>query len=236
MKPVAIFRHWASEGPGYFATVLARCRIPWTTIRIDAGDAVPADARDYAGLVFMGGPMSVNDELPWIAPVLRLIAASVAAGVPVLGHCLGGQLISKALGGSVTRNRVQEIGWGEVQVLDNAPARSWFAHAAPAFMAFHWHGETFSIPPGAQAVLASAHCANQAFAVGPHLALQCHVEMTSEMIDQWCVSGAREIARATSPAVQSVAEIKAGMPALLPALHSAADGLYAEWIKGLAAG
>jgi GMP synthase-like glutamine amidotransferase len=234
MKPVAIFRHFPTEGPGYFATFLERHDIPWQLVRIDAGDAVPADARAFSGLVCMGGPMSVNDDLPWIAPALALIRGAVAAGVPVLGHCLGGQLMAKALGGTVSRNPVKEIGWGEVAVESTPEAQRWFGHAGGAFQSFHWHGETFTVPPGAQRLLSSAHCANQAFALGPSLAMQCHIEMTPEMIASWCESGAREIARsADSPGVQPAAEIKADLEARLRALHAVADGVYARWIENL---
>ena len=234
MNPVAIFRHFHTEGPGYFATFLERHGIPWQLVRIDAGDPVPAAADAFSGLVFMGGPMSVNDDLPWIAPVLALIRDAVAGGVPVLGHCLGGQLMAKALGGTVSRNPVREIGWGEVTVADGAQAQRWFGHAAPAFGSFHWHGETFTIPPGAEHLLSSAHCANQAFALGPHLGLQCHVEMTPEMIASWCESGAREIARSSdSPGVQPVAAIKTDLEPRLRMLHAVADGVYARWIENL---
>ena len=133
MKPVAIFRHAPPEGPGYFATYLDHHRIPWRLIGVDAGEAVPADPRAFSGLVFMGGPMSVNDDIPWIAPILKLIRDSVAADVPVLGHCLGGQLISKSLGGTVSRNPLKEIGWGDVSVVETSVAEQWFGHAAPAF-------------------------------------------------------------------------------------------------------
>ncbi|HWI14667.1 MAG TPA: energy transducer TonB [Burkholderiales bacterium] len=109
MKPVAIFRHLATEGPGYFATYLERHDVPWELVSIDAGDAVPSDPRTYSGLCFMGGPMSVNDDLPWIRDELELIRRAVDADVPVIGHCLGGQLMAKALGGVVTRNRVKAI-------------------------------------------------------------------------------------------------------------------------------
>ena len=126
MKPVAIFRHAPTEGPGYFATYLERRGIPWREIKIDEDEPVPENPREFSGLVFMGGPMSVNDDLPWIAPVLQLIRASVDANVPVLGHCLGGQLMAKALGGEVTRNPVKEIGWGRVDVLDSPAAIEWF--------------------------------------------------------------------------------------------------------------
>jgi GMP synthase-like glutamine amidotransferase len=233
MKPVAIFRHAPTEGPGYFATVLERQNIPWRVIGVDAGEAVPPDPRAFSGLAFMGGPMSVNDDLPWIAPVLKLIADSAAAGVPVIGHCLGGQLMSRALGGAVSRNPVKEIGWGEVAVVDTPVARQWFGHAAPSFMSFHWHGEMFSIPPGAALLLANQYCGNQAFALGPHLGMQCHIEMTPDMIAAWCDTGAREISRSRSPAVQSVADIKAGLARNLDPLHAVAEGVYARWIEGL---
>jgi GMP synthase-like glutamine amidotransferase len=234
MKPVAIFRHAPTEGPGYFATVLDRHRVPWRVIKVDAGEAVPADARAFSGLVFMGGPMSVNDDLPWIAPVLQLIRNGVDADVPVLGHCLGGQLMSAALGGSVSRNPVKEIGWGEVMVAGTPLAQRWLGHAAQSFVAFHWHGETFTIPPGAERVLTNRYCENQAFVLGKHLGMQCHIEMTSEMIDAWCASGAREISRSSSPAVQSADAIKSDLEPRLQALHRIADEVYALWIRGLA--
>src|SRR6267378_4007717 len=126
VKPVAIFRHSRTEGPGYFATFLDAHRIPHRLVKIDAREQVPADPRAFSGLAFMGGPMSVNDDLPWIPPALDLVNKAVDADVPVLGHCLGGQLISKALGGRVTRNGVKEIGWGPVTIEDNASARNWF--------------------------------------------------------------------------------------------------------------
>ena len=233
MKPIAIFRHAAAEGPGYLAEFLDMQQIPWRLIAIDAGDTVPHSAEAYSGLVFMGGPMSVNDALPWIAPALALIREAVAGDIPVLGHCLGGQLISKALGGTVSRNPVKEIGWGEVTVADNEAARNWFG-AVQNFQAFHWHGETFSLPQGATLLLSSAYCTNQAWAIGKHLALQCHVEMTAAMIVSWCEIGADEIAAGSaSPAVQSAAEMRRQMAEELPRLREVAARLYTHWIAGL---
>ena len=193
MKPVAIFRQAATEGPGYFATYLARHGVPWQLIRIDAGEPVPERAARFGGLVFMGGPMSVNDELPWIAPVLKLIRDARDAGVPTLGHCLGGQLIAKALGGVVTRNPVKEIGWGRVDVLLSGLAAEWFGAQLKSFDSFHWHGETFSIPPGATRIASSPYCENQAFVLGPHLGMQCHVEMTPELVRTWCQDWEKEV-------------------------------------------
>lgn len=235
MTPIAIFRHAPTEGPGYFAMFLERQGLPHVLIPIDAGAPVPAGPDDYAGLVFMGGPMSVNDDLPWIAPALALIRSAVAEGTPVLGHCLGGQLMAKALGGQVTGNPVKEIGWGEVRVLDNAVARNWFG-TQRAFDAFHWHGETFSIPPGATRILESDYCPNQAFVLADrHLGMQCHVEMTREMIDAWCGVGADEIRTADSPAVQTPERMLAEADSRLAPMTAVADRLYRHWIQGLAA-
>ena len=233
MKPIAIFRHASQEGPGYLAEFLDEQKIPWQLIAIDAGAAVPSGVDAFAGLVFMGGPMSVNDDLPWIPPVLALIRDAVAGDIPVLGHCLGGQLISRALGATVSRNPVKEIGWGEVTVADNDSARSWFGEVRH-FNAFHWHGETFSLPRDATHLLSSAYCANQAWAIGKHLALQCHVEMTDAMIVSWCEIGADEIlAGKDSPAVQSADEMQRRMAGELPRLRDIAGQLYARWVAGL---
>lgn len=234
MKPISIFRHARTEGPGYLATFLDERKIPWQLIAIDAGDALPQHVGDYSALVFMGGPMSVNNDLPWIAPVLALIRDAVTRDIPLLGHCLGGQLISKALGATVSRNPAKEIGWGEVQVSDNDIAHDWFGELR-RFAAFHWHGETFTLPQGATHLLSSTHCTNQAYSIGKHLALQCHVEMTEEMIAAWCAVGADEIAASSSPAVQSVSEIQQQMKDKLPQLNSVADQLYSHWVKGLSA-
>src|SRR5438128_12451565 len=110
--------------------------------------------------------------------------------------------MSKAFGGTVRAGAVREIGWGEVRVADNAVARAWLGELQ-AFDPFHWHGETFSIPPGATRLLQSAHCANQAFALGVHLGLQCHVEMTEELIKAWVLGGEEAIRQSEkSPGVQ----------------------------------
>ncbi|MDD5248633.1 MAG: type 1 glutamine amidotransferase [Rhodocyclaceae bacterium] len=230
MKPVAIFRHSPGEGPGYFATFLDAHSVPWQLHKTDAGAAVPDDPDAYSGLCFMGGPMSVNDELPWIAPTLALIRAAVAKDIPVIGHCLGGQLMSKALGGAIGRNPVKEIGWGKVAVAD-AAATPWLGDI-DAFDAFHWHGETFTIPDGATRILASPYCANQAFVMGPHLGMQCHVEMTEALIRLWNQQWAAESAT-PSASVQTPEQMYEGIEARIAAMRLAADRLYAKWIDGL---
>jgi GMP synthase-like glutamine amidotransferase len=234
MKPVAIFRHARSEGPGYFATWLERRSIPWRLVKVDEGERLPRDARPYSGLALMGGPMSVNDDLAWIGPLVELVRDAVRRDLPVLGHCLGGQLMAKAFGGAVRANAVREIGWGEVRVCDNELAREWLGDLQ-GFESFHWHGETFGIPPGGTRVLENAHCANQAFALGKHFGMQCHVEMTEELIRSWVRGGREEIdAGRASPGVQPPEEIERDLGPRLEALHRVADRIYERWSERLA--
>lgn len=236
MKPVAIFRYTATEGPAYFATYLERRLIPYRIFKIDAGDPVPADASVLAGVVCMGGPMSVNDDLPWIAPMLALIRDAMKRDVPVLGHCLGGQLMAKALGAPVTRNPVKEIGWHQIEVLAEPAAKQWLGADLPSFLSFHWHGETFAVPEGATRVMASAACANQAFVTGKHFGMQCHVEMTEELIRSWCKDWEKEVeglARRVA-SVQTPAEMEQDIGKKVDALHAVADRIYDRWVEGLA--
>ncbi len=232
MKPVAIFRHSNTEGPGYFATFLDSHRVPWRLVKVDAGEQVPADPREFSGLAFMGGPMSVNDGLPWIPRVLGLVNKAVDADIPVLGHCLGGQLVAKALGGKVTRNAVKEIGWGAVAVEDNAPARDWFG-ATREFSGFHWHGETFTVPPKATKIAASPYCANQAFALGKHLGMQCHVEMTPGLVRAWCKDWEKERVGKLGPSVQTPEQMFERLDERVRSLNEIAAHLYERWIEGL---
>lgn len=232
MKPIAIFRHVAIEGPGYLGEFLDARNIPWRLIAIDTHAAMPPSAVDFSGLVFMGGPMSVNDDLPWIPLSLALIREAVALDIPVLGHCLGGQLMAKALGGVVTRNPVKEIGWWSVTVADNDTARAWLGQTRN-FSAYHWHGETFSLPVGATPILSSLACDHQGFVLGKHLALQCHVEMTAAMVQEWCHAGAEELADAKEiPYVQSFKEMNERSADYINASQKIAAGLYTKWLSG----
>jgi len=234
-KPVAVFRFSDTEGPGHFATFLDANRIAWKLYKLDEGEAVPGSSESFAGLAFMGGPMSANDETPWNRAVLDLMRDAVQRQVPMIGHCLGGQMMSRALGARVTRNPVKEIGWNPVKVEDTPAARRWFGEDLAGFTTFQWHGDTFALPHGAERILTGAYCANQGYVYDDrHLALQCHVEMTPQMIESWIASGRGEIeANLASPAVQPVEAITGEMGARLPALSAHADRLYRRWITNL---
>lgn len=233
MKPIVIFRHAATEGPGYLGTFLDEQHIPWQLVKIDENEPLPTSVAGYSGVVLMGGPMSVNDDLPWIPPLLALIREAYTKDIPLLGHCLGGQLISKALGAVVTKNPIKEIGWGAVSVSKNADAQYWFGELE-TFNSFHWHGETFSLPESAVHLLSSPYCQNQAYAIGKHLAFQCHIEMTPEMVQSWCEVGVEELAEsAASFAVQQADKMQETLPLHCFFLNKVARHVYGQWIKGL---
>jgi GMP synthase-like glutamine amidotransferase len=233
MKPVIIFRFLGREGAGFLGDFLSAQNIPWQLHEIDLGKPAPASILAYSGMVLMGGPMSVNDDLPWLAPILGLIREAMANDIPVLGHCLGGQLMSKALGAQITQNDVKEIGWGAVNVSQNEAAKNWFG-SIETFNAFHWHGETFALPVGATHLLGSPYCQNQAWSIGKHLAFQTHIEMTTEMVQKWCEEGAEELLEsAASVAVQQADAMQETLPVHIFFLNKVATQVYSQWIKGL---
>lgn len=233
MFPVLIFQHIAHEGPGYLSDFFHRLRIPFEVVKIDKDEPVPDSLEDVSGLVFMGGPMSVNDPLPWIAKEIRLIRQAMARDVPVLGHCLGGQLMARALGAEVRRNPVTEIGWHPAEKIDNPVTRDWLGDVGNPVELFHWHKETSDLPEGAAPLLKSAYCRNQAFVHGNGLAMQCHIEMTEDLVKKWVLESGDTLE--ASESVQSGEEMQRDLSARVRNLNRVADSIYSRWIKGLPA-
>jgi GMP synthase-like glutamine amidotransferase len=187
---VLAFRHVPFEHLGLIADSLEERSIECRYVDLyESGEAPSADDAD--GFIFMGGPMSVNDDLPYIRQELRLIGQAVARGKPVMGVCLGSQLIAKALGGRVYRNAVKEIGWFPVSFTEAAGRDGLFTGLDGPEPVFHWHGETFDLPPGAELLASSDACRHQAFRVGRNVyGLQFHLEVTPAMIADWCAQDA----------------------------------------------
>jgi GMP synthase-like glutamine amidotransferase len=231
MKPIIIFRHIACEDSGYLGDYLILRNIPFQTICLDRGGEVPSDPSAYAGFVFMGGPMSVNDAIPWIEKELELIRMAYKQNLPMLGHCLGGQLISKALGGEIRENPVPEIGWHSVRRHDNKLSKEWFEGLPEEFEVFHWHGETFSLPDNAVPLLQSDFCNNQSFIIGNCLALQCHVEMKSHMVQEWLEFYKNDLPE-RSASVQSRDQILENLEKRIQGSVAVADVIYSRWLAG----
>ena len=233
MRPVAIFRFSPSEGPGHFGEWLAAEGIPFELIALDQGAPVPADTGAYYGIGLMGGPMFVNDPLPWIAPLCSLLRDAIGDGVPVIGHCLGGQLMAKALGARVSKAPTPEIGWLHVDVCDRGARREWFG-GLPRFAAFEWHYDRFELPAMATRVLTNAFNADQGFIIDDrHIGLQCHIEMNRELVETWCGMGTDELPSRSSANLQTASDLLSDLPARLAALNEVADCVYARWSQGL---
>ncbi len=232
LKPVAIFRFSPTEGPGHFGAWLDAQGISWRLFALDRGETVPAEARSFAGIGMMGGPMSANDDLPWNVPLLGLIRDALSADVPVIGHCLGGQLLAKSLGAEVVRTATPEIGWSKVDVIGGA-ANPWFGHRE-SFRTFQWHYDIFALPSGGKRILTNAFNVEQGFALGTNVGFQCHIEMTREMVDSWCASGDDELPAQSSGPLQSKADILDDVDARLDKLSRVADDVYTQWAQGLA--
>jgi GMP synthase-like glutamine amidotransferase len=175
------FQHVPFEGLGAIGPWLTARGARITATKCHAGESLPALA-DLDWLIVMGGPMSVHDRdrYQWLADEQRLIADAIAAGKTVLGVCLGAQLIAHSLGARVYRAPEREIGWFPIAPV--TPSTGPFANLlAEPQSVFHWHGETFELPPGTVLLARSAACEHQAFALGPRvLALQFHLEMTPD--------------------------------------------------------
>jgi GMP synthase-like glutamine amidotransferase len=231
MKSVLIFRFSPKEGPGYLEAFLNDRSIKWQLIQLDAGQPVPEFNEGVAAIALMGGPMSVNDELCWIDPILNLIREAIAEDVPVIGHCLGGQLLAKALGAEVKDNACKEIGWGEVKIEQEKAAQEWFG-GAEKFDVFHWHYQTFSIPYGAIRIMNSRYCRNQSFVFNDrHIGFQCHIEMTETMVRQWCGDGENELIEIPAAAsVQTRQEILLALGMRIARLNNIAANVYQRWL------
>jgi GMP synthase-like glutamine amidotransferase len=180
-----------------------------THTRLDLDQSLP-DPQSLDWLVVMGGPMNVDeDEIhPWLVREKVFIRRVIDRGVPVIGVCLGGQLICNVLGGQVTKNRQKEIGWFPLTLTSEAVGSPLFARFPQHVPAFHWHGDTFSIPPGAIRLAASEGCDNQAFQYGRHVvALQFHWDYSLQSVETMIRHCGDELIAA--PGIQQPAEMLA---------------------------
>jgi len=185
MRSALVVRHVPFEGLGRLEQALDREGI--TPRYFDIGQRIePGDVEASSALILMGGPMSVNDPEPWVRNELAAIESALARSQPVLGICLGAQLLAKALGARVYRNHAREIGWFPIEWTPLAAMDPLFHDLRSPETVFHWHGETCDLPPGSAWLARSELCAHQAFRYGANAyGLQFHLEVTPEMIADW---------------------------------------------------
>lgn len=231
-RPVLILQHQTQDFPAYLATWLGTTGIAFVLCNTEAGDAYPTSVDGHRALAVLGGEMSANDPLPSLRQAERLIADAFARDLPVIGHCLGGQLMARALGAPVTPASQPEVGWHEIDIAPIDTAREWFGDA-PRRTVFQWHGERFALPTGAVALCRSAVCEVQAFAWGRHLAMQFHVEVDRRKLEAW--AGCREpgylAAMARHDTVHSGAQMLADAERRLGDQQALADRIYRRWLS-----
>jgi GMP synthase-like glutamine amidotransferase len=181
MRGILVIEHTEGDGPGHFGEWLAAHGRPMTLVRVHAGDAVPLAIGAHAGLCVLGGPMSANDvHLPHIRDELVLVRDALERRVPMIGHCLGGQLLAKTLGATIGASPKPEIGWHAIEIADDPFARRWFGDTrAPVVM--QWHYEAFTLPSGARALAGMGSRYRIAGRVGAVLQLHCCHELRDQM-------------------------------------------------------
>jgi len=229
MKPLRIFQHDACGGLGYLGTYLDQRHIPYEMIHINEGEPIPPGTQDVSGLIFLGSTHSVNTGYAWIEEEIALIRLAVQASVPVMGLCFGGQLISKALGGTIRQAPGMQVGWYRIEVAQEAAALKG-AMLPSSFEAFEWHEDTFSIPPGGIPLFYGDCIKNQGFVHGQCLALQFHPEITQSKI-QDCLTHYADGLNTSSACVQSTEKMLEGLTDRLKQLHAVAGTLFGWWLS-----
>ncbi len=233
MKPVLVLQHLVNDGPAYLDTWLRRQGVPVELRCTEAGQAFPDRLDGYSALALLGGSMSANDDLPSLRQAETLILQAMALDVPMIGHCLGGQLMARALGAEVTESPAPEVGWSPIQVLGGSTARTWFG-GAPSPTVFQWHYEAFDLPEGAEPLAGNDAAPNQAFAIGPHLAMQFHIEVDEAKLSIWLEhldAGYAPALQSHPASVQSVQAMRDGVAQHLAAHQVMADRIYRRWLS-----
>ncbi len=230
IKPIRIFSHVSCEHPGYFCEYMKQRGIYYEIVPIDRVKPILKQINDVSGLVFLGSPVSVNDPLPWIAEELELIRSASQSGIPILGICFGGQLISKALGGEVYSAPMMQIGWHHINVSKQAKLLFNSGDMLSSFYAFEWHGDTFSLPEGALPLFSGGCIKNQGFFYKNSLALQFHPEITKTMVYEW-LERYRYCLKKNNKCIQSKEQILENIDKRFDQQRVVIDQIFNWWIE-----
>ncbi len=190
---VLILQHHPEEGPGTLGDFLQDQGAELEVLHTYKGDVPPVSPQGFDALVSMGGPMNVYEENqhPWLVQENQLLARAAHAGLPIMGICLGAQLLAKALGAKVVRSPQEEIGWFDAELTQAAAADPLWAGVEPAVPVVQWHGDMFEVPQGGELLATGAPCPHQAFGWKRAYGLQFHVEVTPNILETWFAEEAR---------------------------------------------
>ena len=228
-KHVHVLQHHDCENLGTIAQALQNAGVSARYTRSFEGQPVPKQMGDATGLIIMGGPQSVyeQDKFPYLRDELHLIEDALQQAKPVLGVCLGSQLLASALGASVYPARQKEIGWNRVTLADFATTDPLFAAVPKSFTPLHWHGDIFNLPRGATLLASSALTAHQAFRYGRNAyGLLFHLEVTLSQIHRMVetFSGELQAAGLNGSAINLNAHTH------LATLRKISDSVFAKWV------
>lgn len=234
MKPILILQHLDTDGPAYLGTWLRSRGLEYEVRNTEAGEAFPATIDGHSALAVLGGAMSANDPLPSLRRAERLILQAMERDVPVIGLCLGGQLMARALGAAIKASPAPEIGWQPLRVAIGSPAaQAWFGERTSAEV-MQWHYEMFDLPSGADLLATSDACAHQAFSIGPHLGLQFHLEIDEAKLRVWAAEESqawREAHVAHPASVQDGPGMLSRLPERMTPHQTLADRIFGRWIS-----
>ncbi len=229
MSKIWVLQHTACETLGTIADALQAEALAWQYVRLFDGKPVP-ELGDAGGLIVMGGPMGVyeQDRYPHLRDELRLIEAALRAGKPVLGVCLGSQLLAAALGSTVRKGSHKEIGWYPIRLAEAASQDRLWNGVTREFMALHWHGDVFDLPAGAVNLASSELTEHQAFRYGNSAyGVLFHLEMTEEMIVEMAAAFGDELREAGGDADRLAAESAANCGSL----EAIGETVFTRWAR-----
>jgi GMP synthase (glutamine-hydrolysing) len=229
MAKIYVLQHHPVENLGTIADALEGAALAWQYIRVNDGQPVPRDMKGAGGLIVMGGPMGVyqTDRYPWLRDEMALIEDSIKRSLPVLGICLGAQILAAALGGKVERNaNGKEIGWHRVRLEPAAKEDRLCRDLPETLTPFHWHGDIFELPAGAVSLASSEKTPCQAFRYGDKTyGFQFHFEVTSEAVAAMATAFAKELDREKIAPDQMTARAAE----FVPTLEKIADTVFSRW-------
>jgi GMP synthase (glutamine-hydrolysing) len=234
MRKLLVCQHVAFEVLGTLDPLLRHAGFRIRYVNFGRHPHAEPNIDRYAGLVILGGPMNVDDTArhPHLLTELRLIERALALEIPVLGICLGAQLIARALGAEVRPNGEKEIGWYDVTLTEAGAADPVLGHFRPTEKVFQWHGHTFDVPRGAAHLARSPGCESQAFRYGRDVyGFQFHLEVDEPLIERWLTvpQHVRELASLDGRVCPE--SIRRQTPAHIGPLKSLSDRTFGEFIR-----
>jgi GMP synthase-like glutamine amidotransferase len=235
MDDILVLQHDPLEGPGNLAQLLERHQLAFRYIRVFQGEMPTEGWEEIRALVVLGGPMSVREEerYPFLRWEKAVIRTAIKQGLPILGICLGAQLIASAAGAEVYEGNIQEIGWYPISLTPEGQMDTLLGYLPEKPTVFQWHSDGFDLPRGAQRLAGSLHYDNQAFRIGRYVyGLQFHLEVTPKMIERWMEERWKELAQV--PYI-SPDKIRADTRSYCEALNYYGERFFSEFVRRISA-